>query len=367
MQFYSAQILRSLWHVRKLLSLKPELLIKKIKNRRDLKIIKKSGLFNEFFACSGIKTCHSGINEYWDLSKKGYIARKPMPGFHPGIYSEENDVKDRDPFAHFIRLGKPAGNWSTRVIYPDSKKIDLDKSISVGCHLHLHYFNHAEDIITLFKRLEITPDLLISVTSPNGKEHVEGILKNNYSARWEVRITPNRGRDLGPFLTEFSEEIKKYSIIGHFHAKESHCLNDQEFTNDWNKFIFENLVAGKHIMGNAIFKEFHSKNNLGLVYADDPHIINWTKNLEIAKKIAGKLKINKPIPNNINFPIGTMFWARPIALRPLFELNLRWEDYPPEPLGYDGTMLHAIERLIPLVVAHAGYSTAVTHVPGVSR
>jgi lipopolysaccharide biosynthesis protein len=53
-------------------------------------------------------------------------------------------------------------------------------------------------------------------------------------------------------------------------------------------------------------------------------------------------------------------------LKPLFDLRLGWEDYPREPAANDGTILNAIERLLPFVVRHAGYRFATTHVSGVT-
>jgi lipopolysaccharide biosynthesis protein len=74
-----------------------------------------------------------------------------------------------------------------------------------------------------------------------------------------------------------------------------------------------------------------------------------------------------PLPPYIDFPAGTMFWARTAALKPLFDLGLGGEDYPREPAAQDGTILNAIERLLPSVVRHAGYRFATTHVSGVTR
>jgi lipopolysaccharide biosynthesis protein len=62
-----------------------------------------------------------------------------------------------------------------------------------------------------------------------------------------------------------------------------------------------------------------------------------------------------------------MFWSRVAAIRPLLELNLDWSDYPAEPLAYDGSMLHALERLLPFVVEQQGYRCVLTNVDGVSR
>jgi lipopolysaccharide biosynthesis protein len=61
-----------------------------------------------------------------------------------------------------------------------------------------------------------------------------------------------------------------------------------------------------------------------------------------------------------------MFWARPRALAPLFGLRLDWGDYPEEPVPIDGTMIHALERLLPFAAGHAGFRYATTHVPGVT-
>jgi lipopolysaccharide biosynthesis protein len=62
-----------------------------------------------------------------------------------------------------------------------------------------------------------------------------------------------------------------------------------------------------------------------------------------------------------------MFWVKPEAIRPLIELKLQHQDYPKEPVPDDGTILHAIERIIPTIVQHQGYKYATTYVAGVTR
>ncbi|MFZ4687359.1 MAG: rhamnan synthesis F family protein, partial [Hyphomonadaceae bacterium] len=105
---------------------------------------------------------------------------------------------------------------------------------------------------------------------------------------------------------------------------------------------------------------------LGLLMAEDPHIVGWTKNLGIAEKLAARMGVEEPLPGAFDFPLGTMFWTRPAALRPLLSLDLRWEDYPAEPVPYDGTLLHAIERLLPFSARRAGLEIAGLRVPGTS-
>jgi len=106
---------------------------------------------------------------------------------------------------------------------------------------------------------------------------------------------------------------------------------------------------------------------LGLVFPEDPYLHGWDGNTAAAEKLAARMGMTDPLPPYFDFPTGTMFWARTAALKPLFALGLGWEDYPREPVPNDGTMLNAIERLLPLVARHASYRFATTHVPGVTR
>ena len=50
----------------------------------------------------------------------------------------------------------------------------------------------------------------------------------------------------------------------------------------------------------------------------------------------------------------------------MLRLGLKWEDYPKEPAPFDGTLLHAIERLLPFATREAGFRYATTSVPGMT-
>ena len=119
-------------------------------------------------------------------------------------------------------------------------------------------------------------------------------------------------------------------------------------------------------MMDCVLDRMQKDAGLGLVFPDDPHLSAWDENLEIAAQLAGRMGLRDPLPPFFSFPVGTMFWARPQALAPLFDLGLDWNDYPAEPVPIDGTPMHALERLLPFVAQHCGYTYAATHVPGVT-
>jgi glycosyltransferase involved in cell wall biosynthesis len=340
-------------------------------HNEDVATIKKSGLFNSLFAVRKRKDDPtSTISNYvYSWRHGGLGMRKPHPGFHPGIYREDRmDKTDfRDPFAEYIRKGMPPGRWSQNVINPIRSETNAKNLARSALHLHFYYTESAEQIIERASLSKHRPDLLISVTTDAAAQEVEKILQKKRGWKHLIKIVPNTGRDVAPFLTAFAEELSGYDIIGHAHAKESSHHPDRSEIERWNTFLLENMIGGKFPMIDHIISSFQHDKNLGVVYADDPHVINWTDNRQHAEALASRMGFGQPLPENINFPVGTMFWARFKALKPLFDLQLGWDDYPQEPVPVDGTMLHAIERLIPWVAEQAGYTTAVTHIPGIYR
>jgi len=109
---------------------------------------------------------------------------------------------------------------------------------------------------------------------------------------------------------------------------------------------------------------FASQPELGLVIAEDPHLVGWDENKPIAEALAARMGMTTPLDDFFDFPLGTMFWARPAALQSLVDLGLTWDDYPGEPVAYDGTLLHALERLLPHATHKAKLAMAGMRAPG---
>jgi len=191
----------------------------------------------------------------------------------------------------------------------------------------------------------------------------------------DITVVPNRGRDVGPLLTLLGRRlVKDYDIIGHLHAKKSLSLpgrlkegGSTKVGADWRSFCIENLLGGKHAMMDVILGRFARNPKLGLVFPCDPNTLGWTLNRPHAIALLERMGIVAELTQELFFPMGTMFWARTDAIAPLLEIDFAWSDYPFEPVAYDGTILHAIERLFPVVAQHRGFEIAGTYVPGVTR
>src|SRR5262249_1673944 len=157
--------------------------------------------------------------------------------------------------------------------------------------------------------------------------------------------------------------------VGHVHAKRSVFASgssDPFFGERWREFLWQNLLGDQHPMMDIVVARMAADQTLGLVFPDSPQLPCWDGNRDIAQQLAERMGIKETLPPFFDFPAGTMFWARTAALKALLELGLGWEDYPEEPVATDGTVLHALERLLPFVVRHSGYHYAGTHIPGLT-
>ena len=306
-------------------------------------------------------------------ARAGLVVRRPTEGFNPLVYAEQapdyDEARDGDPFADYLRRGEPDGPWKHPVIRPtDSDPPQRDvPSLAVLVHGHFYY---PELFPNLLPRLAGTSHPLairLTTSSEAAARTLRGALEQSRLADWRVDVVPNRGRDLGPLLAGIGwDEVEGYDVLLHVHGKRSPHV-DAEMSGRWNTFLWENLVGGHNAMADRILGAFGEDPSLGLVFPEDPHLADWDLNREHAERLVGRLGITKPLPNHFDFPVGNMFWARTDALRPFFDADFAWDEFPEEPIGIDGTMLHALERLTPFVVETGGYRSAKTAVPGVQR
>ena len=317
------------------------------------------------------------VHEDETLSTREYVLRRPCAGFHPQIYAHAHaavyDTAMVNPLAHFLRSGRPDGPWSHDVITPASpirspEGRDIPRT---ALHAHFHYPELAGDFFRKISASGACCDLLLSTDHPSKADALRDAASGYRRGEVQTRVVRNRGRDIGAFLTGFGKDIvARYEIVGHVHGKRSlHGGGgfDPYFGERWREFLWQNLLGGQYPMMDIVIGHLAADNKLGIVFPEDPYLHHWDANRPIAEGLAARMGISEPLPPFLDFPVGAMFWTRTAALKPLFDLKLAWEDYPREPAASDGTILNAIERLLPFIARQAGYRFATTYVPGVTR
>jgi len=296
--------------------------------------------------------------------------RRPCAGFNPQAYAAAHPAECRKggthPLAHWLRAGQPAGPWSRLVYTPaDLSAPPVPEKLSrIALHVHFYYETLAADFGRRLERNGASCDLFLSTNTKEKAEYLRRTF-SKHRGSVEIEVVPNRGRDIGPFVTGFGTRMIEggYDLVGHIHGKKSLGV-DAAMGEAWRHFLWENLIGGEYPMLDLAAQVFAANPSIGLLMPEDPHLVGWDENRAIAEDLARRMGLATPLDDFFDFPLGTMFWARPAALRPLLELRLSWDDYPSEPLPSDGTILHALERLLPFIVRHAGFAVAGVRVPG---
>ena len=310
------------------------------------------------------------MDHYLNYATMIAVQRRALAGFHPGLYTqhvlETQPGGYTDPLIHYLRAGRPSGVWNHPVIRLD-KPAALPRTAPVAAlHGHFHYTDNIGDFRVAMQANKGRYDVYLTTSSEAKRDELSAAMQG-FAGKIEIEIVPNLGRDIGPFLHLLRARlIGRYDVVGHVHGKRSphaHSIagNAGEL---WRNFLWQHLMGPAVPAADAVVAAFLSDPRLGLVFPEDPNVIGWDENRDFAEDLAIRLGWKENLPGYLDFPVGTMFWARALALEPFLRLNLTWNDYPPEPLPVDGSMLHAMERLIPSVVHETGYTFATTYLPG---
>lgn len=326
------------------------------KNKSDCKVISKSNLFEPnlgAFVHLENSSIENQVISYVNAWSTGLgPPRKGIRGFHPGIYSEKIGVNlsGHNPLAHYISAGMPKGPWNYFVISSASEETNnkLPDHKLVAVHIHVYYIEIFYEIIERLSENNIKPDLFITITDESNRVKVSDFLQNYKGNLISIDLVINLGRNIKPFIETFHNKIiEQYKYVAHFHTKKSpydHPLMGPRWVNS----ILNNLLGIRGIpMLDLILKLMEDEiNEIGIVVPEDPNIVGWNKNLDIAYEILYKLNSMNKLQENFIFPIGAMFVAKCKALQYIVNPKILKLEYPKEPVQRDGTVLHAIERLI---------------------
>jgi hypothetical protein len=224
---------------------------------------------------------------------------------------------------------------------------------SIGVFLHCFYLDAASSLLRTVQHKLPNAYIYISTDTVDKKNVLRYQSK---SSRIKISVCPNIGRDIFPKIVHFGKENLRHSLVLHLHTKKSphsHGLRT------WSRDNYETLLSARGSIERAVHAFAHDV-KLGMLYPDPPAVIHpamtWTRNRRIAETLSKRIGWSSlPSDEDLDFPAGSMFWARPKAIEPLLKLGLQAEEFPPECGQEDGTVAHAIERLLGVAVIKQGY------------
>lgn len=221
----------------------------------------------------------------------------------------------------------------------------------VGVFLHLFHDDLAARFAERMTRIEVPFQLYVSTDTEAKAAGLRRVLPEA-----EVRVLPNRGRDIYPKFFGFGDAHAAHDLVLHLHGKKS--LHSGSL-HDWLEHNLECLLPSAPEV-NRILSLFESIPALGLVtpltFRAVLNAAHWGANFGIAEELAFRMGL-EGLPGNdrLRFPVGSMFWGRVRAIRPVLDLALAPGHFPPEAGQVDGTLAHAIERMIGVACIATGH------------
>lgn len=246
-----------------------------------------------------------------------------------------------DDYCLAVPLAYPVDNWKSA------------PGVAVICHMY--YTEMADEFKRYLMRIPFPFDLFITTDSQEKRSTIENHFRQWNRGEKEIRVAPNQGRDIAPKLIACRDVYDKYEFILHIHTKKS---PHYELLCGWRSYLLETLLGSEKIV-ESIFELFRSDPKLGMIapqhFEAVRHSVGWGWNFQNAEKFARKLDIKISLNGRLDFPSGSMFWARSAALKPLLDYQLSLDEFPSEADQEDGTLSHVIERLYFFVCERAGY------------
>ena len=239
---------------------------------------------------------------------------------------------------------------------------------SVALIAHIFFEDLLDETFDYIFSMPKFADIYISTDTFDKQKKIQSYLEKSQFIYYEVRVIPNRGRDVGSLLVGMKDIVDKYDLICFVHDKKVGQIFPKSIGLSFAYKCFENVLGSQEYVTNII-RLFEENPRLGLASPPEPnHGIyfqciggEWGNNYDTVKKLKQALNLNVPmdISKQPIAPFGTMFWFRPKSLKKLFDKDWKYEDFPQEPNAVDGTILHAIERIYPFVVQDAGFYPSV--------
>ncbi len=246
-----------------------------------------------------------------------------------------------DDYCLAMPLGYAVGKWPS------------PPHLAVICHMF--YVEMLDEYQRYLSNIPFSFDLFFTTDSEEKKSTIEKAFLQWEKGNVEIRLAPNRGRDIAPKLITCRDIYDQYEFFLHLHTKQTPHYQP---LSEWRPYLLETLLGSKKIV-ESVFECFRVDPKLGMIapqhFEPVRPFLGWGWNFESAKKAARRMGIKISLDRRLDFPSGSMFWARSAALKPLLDCNFSLDEFPNETGQIDGTISHVIERLFFFSCERAGY------------
>lgn len=248
----------------------------------------------------------------------------------------------------------------------DDGTYDATRPLRTLAVAHIYYPEMTDEIMDRIDTLPGAYDLVITTPEEERARSIrEHLSRRTARGSVEVRVLPsNNGRDQAAFLIGCRDELLDggYDLVVKVHSKKT----PQDSDNVGRHFKlqqFENLLFSSGYTANLVAL-FQRESGLGMAFPPVVHIGHptlghgWWANKPGFLELMAKMGVRVPVDEGTPLaPYGSMFFARPEALRRLVEQPWDYDQFGGVEAYVDGGLAHILERVPAYVAGEAGYHT----------
>ena len=331
------------------LMLKPKELIK----NRKCPIFKKKMFSNEYYEYLDVSAGEAAVEAFRYISEH-FDYDMDMVWENLLRTCNMADIKDRMHLNYVLSKDS--------IMYPQALRRQ-----KTALFMHLYFDDLLDSSMAYADTMPEDSDIYFTVCSDKMQRLTQEASKRLAPRKVTIIRIENRGRDVSSLLIGAAPYVEQYDVACFAHDKKTTQNKPYTVGESFAYKCFENVLGSRAYVQNVIDR-FEQEPRLGMLMPPTPNHScfydgvggEWTINYEITRKLAEELDIHVDIDRNKEpiAPLGTMFWFRPRALKPLFNKKWKFEDFPQEPNKIDGTILHGIERLYGFAAQSQGYYEA---------
>ncbi|MBO1770696.1 rhamnan synthesis F family protein [Agrococcus sp. TF02-05] len=291
--------------------------------------------------------------------------------FHDPLYHDERAIRAGRVIERMRRAGYPmrlvwadqARTAQPRALHANLAMLDIHPDVDlggadvtglrVGVLAHVFYVELLDELLDRADTIPGGYRLIATTTDEAKRSSILARLAERGRTGDDVRVLEsNRGRDISAFLLGCRDVLlgDEFDVVVKLHSKRSPQDGYTKGTS-FKEHLLTNLLGAPGYTANVL-RGFAEDDTLGMVFPPMIHSgyptmgNGWFSNRAPAQRLATRLGIDVPFDDLSPLaPYGSMFIARPEALRPLLDADFDWDDFPTEGGYSDGSLTHVIERL----------------------
>lgn len=354
-------------------------------------VVKHEGIFTEHFTDLGFvgevafptltdKVENHAVLYAEQLLEAGCPTLKRRPFFQWPAYLDNLAVVGRWTLDAVERLGYPvdliyedlARNVAPRTLNADAAMLEVLPGTDVGFDVdaaprvvvvaHVYYPEMTDELLDRADTLPVGYDLIVTTPDRDRADAITAVVDSRMTrGAVEVRVVDsNSGRDQSAFLIGCRDILlgDDYDIVVKLHSKRT-PQGDYNVGTHFKRQQLFNLLDSPGYTSNVL-SLFQRERGLGIVFPPMVHIgyptlgHAWWANKPGFERLSAELGIRVPADQGSPLaPYGSMFIARPAALRILVEHEWTYAMF--DGAYDDGGLAHILERMPVYAAGESGY------------